>query len=113
MLVILNQRSDHCPIHVFVKILSRFSEKQLPNFLNDSVRKIKWNVARETVFKSNLPNFNYDALCEDLENIIKSYENKDSGTCNMIESIVNEKVLEVSSFLFNAATNSIGSRKNN
>lgn len=27
--------SDHCPI--FVKILSRFSEKQLPNFLNDSV----------------------------------------------------------------------------
>jgi hypothetical protein len=51
------------------------------------VRKIKWNVARETVFKSNLPNFNYDALCEDLENIIKSYENKDSGTCNMAENL--------------------------
>jgi hypothetical protein len=53
------------------------------------------------VFKSNLPNFNYDALCEDLENIIKSYENKDSGTCtcNMTESIANEKVLEFSSFL--------------
>jgi hypothetical protein len=29
----------------------------------------------------------------------------------MIESIVNEKVLEFSSFLFNAATNSIDSRK--
>jgi hypothetical protein len=75
------------------------------------VRKIKWNVARKTVFKSNLPNFNYDALCEDLENIIKSYENKDSGTCNMTERIVNEKVLEFSSFLFNAATNNIASRK--
>jgi hypothetical protein len=57
-------------------------------------------VARETVFKSNLPNFNYDALCEDLENIIKSYENKDSGTCNMTESIVNEKVEQVSQRLF-------------
>jgi hypothetical protein len=29
----------------------------------------------------------------------------------MTESIVNEKVIEFSSFLFNAATNSIGSRK--
>jgi hypothetical protein len=56
--------SDHCSI--FVNILSRFSEKQLPSFLNDSVRKIKWKVARETVFKSNLPNFNYDALCEEM-----------------------------------------------
>jgi hypothetical protein len=78
--------------------MSWFSEKQLAIFLNDSVRKIKWNVARETVFRSNLPNFNYDALCEDLENIIKSCESKDSCTCNITESIANEQVIEFSSF---------------
>jgi hypothetical protein len=60
------------------------------------VRKIKWNVARETVFRSNLPNFNYDALCEDLENIIKSCESKDSCTYNMTESIAKIKLPTVS-----------------
>jgi hypothetical protein len=58
--------SDDCPIHV--NILSQFTEI-FTRLLKKSVRKIKWNDTKDITFKSNLLNFDFDKLCEDLEDI--------------------------------------------
>ena len=74
--------SDHCSIHV--KILSQFSERYSQDCLKKSVRKIKWNDTKEITFKSNLLNFDFDKLCEDLDNIAKSHENQRSDIMRLL-----------------------------
>jgi hypothetical protein len=79
--------SDHCPIHV--KIISQFAERYSQD-CTKSVRKIKWNDTKDITFKSNLLNFDFDKLCEDLENITKPHENQRSYPL-LNETIINEK----------------------
>jgi hypothetical protein len=65
--------------------------------LKKSVRKIKWNDTKDITFKSNLLHFDFEKLCEDLENITKPHENQRSDPL-LNETIINEKVSEFSSF---------------
>ena len=74
--------SNHCPMHV--KILSQFSERYSQDCLKKRVRKIKWNDTKEITFKSNLLNFDFDKLCEDLDNITKSHENQRSDIMRLL-----------------------------
>ena len=74
--------SNHCPMHV--KILSQFSERYSQDWLKKRVRKIKWNDTKEITFKSNLLNFDFDKLCEDLDNITKSHENQRSDIMRLL-----------------------------
>ena len=83
--------SDHCPMHV--KIIFQFAERYSQDCLKTSARKIKWNDINEITFKSNLLNFDFDKLCEDLENITKPHENQRS------DPLLNETIKQFLNFL--------------